>query len=101
MLHLLRECADFGGPELRLLALEFPFGGTVAIPFFRHGFGGGTLFVFLILQAAQKGRGDCFLLAHFRGGGLALRLSLLGGLRQRGLATEEIDQKQGSNLSED
>src|SRR5260370_8106478 len=77
MLYLLGERANFGRAKLRLFILEFAFSGTIAVFFFRHDFGGGTHFVLLVLQAAQKRRRDRFFLAHFGGGRLMLLWSTL------------------------
>src|SRR5258707_4544713 len=92
---------DCGWPHPAFLILCFSRRWTVGILFFRHGFRRGAHFVLLIFQTTEERGGDGFFLAHFGGGGLALGLGLLRTLRLRGLATEEIDQKQGSNLSED
>src|SRR5258707_14192620 len=73
MLYLLGERANFGRAKLRLFILEFAFSRTIAVFFFRHGFGGGAHFVLLVLQTAQKRRRHGFLLAHFGGGRLLLR----------------------------
>src|SRR5215472_1018233 len=80
VLHLLRERAHFGWAELRLFVFEFSLGRAVPVFFFGHGLCRRAQLVFLVLQAAQQCRRNGFLLAHFRGGGLARRLGLLSGL---------------------
>src|SRR5438477_5946242 len=85
VLDLLCKCAHFGGTKLRLLVLEFSFRGAVAVFLFGHGVRCGAYFVLLVVQAAQEGGCDGFVLPYFRGSWLMLLWSILDTLILEGL----------------
>ena len=87
----------WAGPNSGFSFFEFALSGPVAKFFLGHGFRGGPHFVFLILQTAQKGGGDAFLLAHFRSGGLTLWLSLFCEFRLGALRCRKSKREKGSS----
>src|SRR6266446_868595 len=96
MLYLFGKGANFGRAELRFLILELAFGGSITVFLLGHGFGGGTDFVFLVVQTAQKRGRDGFFLAHFGGGGFPRWRSLLSTLGFRKIPGERKRGKKGS-----